>query len=69
MRYMKVGGKLGSGQFGTVHKAIDVDSGKFMAVKILERPIRASKQEDWREESLYYALKREVETLSEISAT
>jgi hypothetical protein len=66
MRYVKAGPKLGSGQFGTVHKAIDVDSGKFMAVKILERPTRASKQEDWRQ-SLYYALKREVETLSEIS--
>jgi hypothetical protein len=67
MRYVKVeGGNLGSGQFGTVHKAIDVDSGKFMAVKILERPTRASKQEEWRQ-SLYYALKREVETLSEIS--
>jgi hypothetical protein len=58
--------KLGSWQFGTVYKAIDVDSGKFMAVKILERPTRASKQEDWRQ-LLYYALKREVETLSEIS--
>ena len=66
MRYVKVGPKLGSGQFAAVHKAIDVDSGKFMAVKILERPTRASKQEDWRQ-SLYYALKREVETLSEIS--
>jgi hypothetical protein len=67
MRYVTVvGGKLGSGQFGTVHKAIDVDLGKFMAVKILERPTRASKQEDWRQ-SLYYALKREVETLSKIS--
>ncbi len=66
MRYVKVGGALGSGQFGTVHKAIDVDSGKFMAVKILQRPTRASKIEDWKQ-SLYYALKREVETLSEIS--
>ncbi|KAF2258233.1 kinase-like protein [Lojkania enalia] len=66
MRYLTVGPKLGSGQFGTVHKAIDVDSGKLMAVKILVRPTRASEQEDWRQ-SLYYALKREVETLSEIS--
>jgi serine/threonine protein kinase len=66
MRYMRVGGALGSGTYGTVYKAIDVDSGKFMAVKILERPAKASKQEDWRI-SLYYALKREVETLSEIS--
>jgi hypothetical protein len=66
MRYVTVGPKLGSGQFGTVHKAIDVDSGKFMAVKILVQPSGASKQEDWKQ-SLYYALKREVETLSEIS--
>jgi serine/threonine protein kinase len=67
MRYVKVvGGKLGSGQFGTVHKAIDVDSRKFMAVKILEQPTRKSKQEEWRM-SIYYALKREVETLSDIS--
>jgi hypothetical protein len=66
MRYVTVGPQLGSGQFGTVHKAIDVDSGKFMAVKILQRPTRASKLEDWKQ-SLYYALKREVETLSKIS--
>jgi hypothetical protein len=47
MKYVKVvEGKLGSGQFRTVHKAINVDSGKFMAVKILERPTRALKQED-----------------------
>jgi len=66
MRYEKVvGGKLGSGQFGTVHKAINVDSGKFMAVKILEQPTRKSKQEEWRM-SIYYALKREVETLSDL---
>lgn len=67
MRYVDVvGGKLGSGQFGTVYKVIGVDSGKFMAVKILERPSRKSKQEEWRI-SLYYAFKREVETLSNIS--
>jgi hypothetical protein len=33
MRYAKVGDPLGSGQFGIVHKYIDADSGKFMAVK------------------------------------
>ena len=43
MRYVTVG-QLGSGQSVTVHKTIDVDSGKFMAVKILEQPTRASKQ-------------------------
>ena len=57
MRYVKVGeDKLGSGQFGVVYKAIDVDSGKLMAVKILRRPARISKQEEWRP-LLYYAFK------------
>jgi hypothetical protein len=47
MRYVTVvGGKLGSGMYGTVYKAINVDSGKFIAVKVLERPIRASKLEE-----------------------
>ncbi|MCJ1348783.1 hypothetical protein MMC31_007016, partial [Peltigera leucophlebia] len=36
--YVTVGPQLESGQPGTAHKAIDVDSRKFMAVKILERP-------------------------------
>lgn len=45
---------------------IEVNSGKFMTIKMLERPTRVSKLEDWKR-SLYYALKREVETLSEIS--
>ena len=67
MRYIKVvGGQLGSGQFGTVHKAINVDSGKLMAVKILERPSSASKQEEWRR-TKHYAFKREVETLSNMN--
>jgi len=66
MRYVLRGGALGSGQYSTVHKVIDVDSGKFMAVKTLHQPTRLSKHEDWRK-SLYYALKREVEILSEIS--
>ena len=66
MRYVTIGDRLGSRTYGTVYKAIDVDLGKFMAVKILERPMRASKQEDLRI-SLHYALKREVKTLSEIS--
>jgi serine/threonine protein kinase len=65
VRYVKVG-RLGSGQFGEVHKAINVDSGRLMAVKILRRPARISKQDEWKT-SVYYALKREVETLSSIS--
>ncbi|CAG8959871.1 hypothetical protein HYFRA_00013143 [Hymenoscyphus fraxineus] len=61
MRYV-VREKLGSGTFGTVFKAINVDSGKFMAVKIIEPPKIESQQEGWRR-----ALKREVETFSQIS--
>lgn len=67
IRFQTLGPPLGSGQFGVVHKCIDVDSGKLMAVKILEQPTRTPKQEKqkWRL-SLYYALKREVEALSTI---
>ena len=65
MRYIRLQ-PLGSGQFGTVHKAIDVDSGKLMAVKMFERPIKASRVEKFNQ-SLYYALKREVEALSMIN--
>jgi hypothetical protein len=36
MRYVPVGPPLGSGQFATVYKAIDIDRGKIMAVKILK---------------------------------
>jgi hypothetical protein len=61
-----VGGKLKSRQYGTVHKAIDVDFKKFMAVKILEQPTRKLEQEEWRM-LIYYALKRKVETLFNIS--
>ncbi|KAI9768629.1 MAG: hypothetical protein M1840_004826 [Geoglossum simile] len=64
MRYV-MRERLGSGQFGIVYKAIDVDSGKFMAVKIIRRPTEALEQEQWKA-SLYFALKREVETLSRI---
>ncbi|KAJ8062011.1 hypothetical protein OCU04_009793 [Sclerotinia nivalis] len=59
IRYVKVGPPLGSGMFGTVHKVIDVDSGKFMAVKIIEHKV--SKQQP-----LYNVLKREVEALSRL---
>lgn len=64
MRYAK-GDILGTGQFGEVYKAIDVDTGQLMAVKILKRTAAKSK-EDWQL-SVYYALKREVEVLSRIS--
>jgi len=68
MRYVTIGDMLGAGQFGEVYKAVDVDSGKLMAVKILKLPDGATKKQrdDWRE-SVYYALKREVENLAKIN--
>ncbi|KAG5801200.1 hypothetical protein H9Q71_014218 [Fusarium xylarioides] len=62
MRYTIIGKQLGSGQFGVVYKAVDADTGKFMAVKILKRPTGASERI-----MLFNALKREVETLSRLS--
>ncbi|KAK2785918.1 hypothetical protein FQN52_008185 [Onygenales sp. PD_12] len=62
IRYAKIN-RLGSGQFGEVHKVVDADSGRFMAVKILMRPGSGAKgeQDRWME-----LLKREVETLARI---
>ncbi|KAH6884922.1 kinase-like domain-containing protein, partial [Thelonectria olida] len=60
MRYVS-GGVLGAGQFGVVYKAVNVDSGKFMAVKKMVRPARVAQQEEWMK------LRREVEILSRIS--
>ncbi|KAG5970518.1 hypothetical protein E4U55_001637 [Claviceps digitariae] len=54
------GTDLGSGQFGRVHKAIDVYSGKVMAVKKILKTTT-------EERSMYYAVKREIETLSRLS--
>ena len=45
IRYITVGHQLGAGQFATVYKAIDVDSRKLMAVKIIERLMNISKKE------------------------
>jgi hypothetical protein len=43
-----------------------VDAGTLMAVKVLEPSPGTSNSEEWNR-SLHYALKREVEILSEIS--
>lgn len=56
MRHViKEGNRIGSGSYGVVYKTIDVDSGRFMAVKVIKQP------------AILYTLKREVETLSNIS--
>ena len=52
------GEKLGTGQFGSVRKALDVDSGKMLAVKSIKRSAGGM---DW------LLLKREVKTLARIS--
>lgn len=58
-------GLLGSGAFADVHKALDVDSGQFMAVKLLKPPNQASNEHDWA--VIYDGVKREVENLSRIN--
>lgn len=45
MRYRPTGSSLGSGEFGDVHKVVDVDSGKLMAVKILKKSVARSLKE------------------------
>ncbi|KAF8846778.1 kinase-like protein [Acephala macrosclerotiorum] len=65
IRYHKIGLPLGAGNFGTVHKCVDVDLGRLMAVKILTGPAGRT-AEAWGEE-LYRTLKREVETLASIN--
>jgi hypothetical protein len=68
MRYAKIGPPLGSGIFGTVYKSVDVDTGRFMAVKILQRPTgRTEKERGEKELEFYRLVKREVETIAEIS--
>ncbi|KLJ10845.1 hypothetical protein EMPG_09859 [Blastomyces silverae] len=67
MRYFKLS-FLGSGAFGEVHRAVDMDSGRLMAVKILTPPGNGSEEAllNWRR-SRYYSLKREVEAISHLS--
>lgn len=60
MRYIKAI-LLGKGQFGTVYKAVNVDTGKLMAVKMMQRPTKTGSQEEWMK------LRREVEILSRVS--
>ncbi|KAJ5383081.1 hypothetical protein N7517_000992 [Penicillium concentricum] len=60
VRYVKLD-QIGSGQFGVVYKAFDVDTGSFIAVKKTPRP-----NQDAGDERSYETLKREVEALSRL---
>jgi hypothetical protein len=64
IRYWIIGGPLGSGTFGTVHKSVDVDTGKMMAVKILRRPTWGTDEE---KEFHKLQIKREVKALARIN--
>lgn len=57
-RYVR-GDRLGSGAFGVVYQALDLYTGKHMAVKIIKRP-DGPMQQEWGK------LKREVQILSSI---
>ncbi|KAF2188147.1 hypothetical protein K469DRAFT_737535 [Zopfia rhizophila CBS 207.26] len=59
-RYARIEVPLRSRQFGTVHRAVNVDSGKLMAVKILQQPTGALKQD--------YALKHEPHIVDYIAS-
>lgn len=65
LRYLKMD-DLGQGKFGTVRKCLDVDTGRFLAVKVLRQPGQNLKEPGQRD-SLHYSLRREVEALSHIN--
>ena len=58
LRYAKVV-ELGRGEFGEVCKAVDVDTGRYLAAKIIKKPALGFSANQWR------FLKREIETLAQ----
>lgn len=61
IRYIRESKVLGSGNFGQVYKAMNVDSGGLIAVKIVQRQGGSESHQEWTK------LKGEIETLSRIS--
>jgi serine/threonine protein kinase len=61
IRWQQIGDSLGAGKFGPVYKALNLYSGKIMAVKVMRRPPGPDGDHLWG------MLKREVEILSRIS--
>ncbi|KAK0627194.1 kinase-like domain-containing protein [Immersiella caudata] len=62
IRYFE-NGQIGTGKFGAVHSAIDVDTGKPMAVKVISRPKHATGHDG---DAFFLAVKTEVETLKRL---
>lgn len=60
IRYAKIPPQLGAGTYGAVHRAVDVDSGKLIAVKTVKQPASQDLQQ-WK-----VHLKREVDNLSQL---
>lgn len=66
IRYTELG-DLGRGRYGNVRKAVNMDTGKLMAVKTLQRYVNDTNQQlDLGRQSGYYALKQEVENLANL---
>ncbi|KIH91211.1 hypothetical protein SPBR_01482 [Sporothrix brasiliensis 5110] len=61
IRFQKIGEKLGSGAFGEVSKAVNVDTGQLLAVKTIKQVGRLQHPQEWR------YLKREIQALSSLS--
>ena len=53
--------QLGQGQFGQVYRAIEAETGRAMALKVVNRPTLGFEEASW------ISLKREIETLARIS--
>ncbi|KAK1754090.1 serine/threonine protein kinase [Echria macrotheca] len=62
IRYFE-NGQIGTGKFGVVYKAINVDTGKPMAVKVISRPKQATGHDG---DAFFLAVKNEVETLQRL---
>ena len=61
IRYETIGDRIGAGQSAEVYKAVNVDTGQLIAVKILKWSVGSATQKEWM------AVKREIEIHSSIS--
>ena len=65
MHYAKIESLLRSGIFETVYKSVNIDTGRFMTVKILQQPTgRIEKECGEKKLKFYWLAKREIETIA-----